>query len=42
MRIEYKIVVRKPENKTQIGRVGYRWKDNIKMDFREIGCESVD
>jgi hypothetical protein len=32
----YRILVRKPEGKTPLGRHRHRWKDNIKMDLREI------
>jgi hypothetical protein len=34
MRYEYKILVRKPEEKRPLGRYGYRWEDNIKMDLK--------
>jgi hypothetical protein len=33
----YRILVRKPEGKRQLGRPRRRWVDNIKMDLREIG-----
>jgi hypothetical protein len=33
----YRILVRKPEGKSPLGRPRYRWEDNIKMDLREIG-----
>jgi hypothetical protein len=29
----YRIVVEKPEGKRPLGRVRYRWVDNIKMDL---------
>jgi hypothetical protein len=32
-----KILVGKPEGKTQFGRPRHRWEDNIRMDLREIG-----
>jgi hypothetical protein len=32
----YKILMGKPEEKRRLGRPGYRWEDNIKMDLREI------
>jgi hypothetical protein len=35
MRNAYKISVRKPEGKKQLGRSKCKWKDNIKMDLRE-------
>jgi hypothetical protein len=31
----FKILVRKPEEDK------YRWKDNIKMDLKQIGCRLV-
>lgn len=34
----YTILVGKPEGKRPLRSPGYRWKDNIKMDLREIGC----
>ena len=30
----------KPEGKRPLGRPSRRWEDNIKMDLREVGCES--
>jgi hypothetical protein len=41
MRSAYKILVGKPEGKTQVGRPKRRWK-NIRMDLREIGWEDVN
>jgi hypothetical protein len=38
----YKMLVGKPEGKRPLGRLSHRWEDNIKIDFGEIGCESVD
>jgi hypothetical protein len=38
----YKILVGKPEGKRPLGRRSRRWVDNIKMDLREIGWESVE
>jgi hypothetical protein len=38
-RTAYKIVVGKPEGRRPLGRTGHRWKDNIKMDLREIGWD---
>jgi len=31
------IVIGKPEGKRPFGRLRRRWKDNIRMDLREIG-----
>jgi hypothetical protein len=42
MRNEYKILVGKPAEKKPLGRTGRRWKDNTKMDLKEIGCEVLD
>jgi hypothetical protein len=38
----YNILVGKPEGKRPLGRPRCRREDNIRMDFREIRCESVD
>jgi hypothetical protein len=35
MRGAYRAVVGRPEEKRPLGRLGYRWEDNIKMDFQE-------
>jgi hypothetical protein len=43
MRNICKIFVRKSQEKRSLeGLTGYKWKDNIKMDHTEIGCECVD
>jgi hypothetical protein len=31
------VLMRKPEGRTQRGRPRRRWKDNIKMDLRDVG-----
>jgi hypothetical protein len=36
MRNAYKILVRRPEGKRQLGRPRHRWKDNIKMYLKDI------
>ena len=33
----HKVLVRKPEGKTPLGRPRRRWEDNIKMDLQEVG-----
>jgi predicted membrane protein len=38
----YRILVRKPEEKRQLGTPRRRWVDNIKMDLREMGWDDVD
>jgi hypothetical protein len=42
MRNAYKILVGKPEGKRPLGIPRRRWKDNIRMDLREIGWEVVN
>jgi hypothetical protein len=32
----------KPEGNIPLGRPKCRWENNIKMDLKEIGCESMD
>jgi len=34
--------VDKLEGKIPLGRPSCRWKNNIKMDFREVGCGNMD
>ena len=38
----YRVLVRKPEGKRQLWRPRRGWEDNIKMDFREVGCGGMD
>jgi transcription termination factor 2 len=38
----YRVVMGKPEGKRPPGRPRRRWKDEIRMDLREIGWGSVD
>jgi hypothetical protein len=38
----YRLLVGKPEEKRPLGRLRYRWIDNIKMDLLEIGLSVVD
>ena len=38
----YKVLMGKPEGKRPMGRPRRRWKNNIKMDFQEVGCGGVD
>jgi hypothetical protein len=38
----YRILVGKPEGKRQLRRPRRSWVDNIKMDLREIGWDSMD
>jgi hypothetical protein len=38
----YRISVGNPEGEKPLGRPGRRWVDNIKMDLREIGWDSME
>jgi hypothetical protein len=38
----YKALVENPEGKRPLGRPTCRWENNIKIDLKEIGWESVD
>jgi hypothetical protein len=38
----YRNLVGKPEGKRPLRRPRHRWKDNIKMDLQELGCEDMD
>jgi hypothetical protein len=42
MRNAYNILVGKPEGNRPLWRPGRGWKDNIKMDLREIRSEGVN
>jgi hypothetical protein len=37
----YRILMGKPEGKRPLGRPKRRWVDNIKMDLRELGLDSM-
>ena len=36
-RAVHRVLIGKPERKRPLGRPRHRWKDNIKMDIREMG-----
>jgi len=38
----FRVLVGKPEGKKPPGRTRHRWKDNMKMDLQEVGCEGMD
>ena len=38
----YRVLVGKPEGKRTLERPRRRWKDNIKMNLQEVGCEGRD
>jgi hypothetical protein len=42
IRNAYKTLVGKPEGKRPLRRPRSRWEDNIRMDLRVVGWESVD
>jgi hypothetical protein len=37
-----RVSVGKSEGKKPLGRPRCRWDDNIKMDFKEVGCGGID
>jgi hypothetical protein len=39
---EYRALVGKPEGKSPLRMPRHRWKDNIKMDLREIELDCMD
>jgi hypothetical protein len=38
----YRVLVGKPEGKRPLGRPRPRWENNIKMEFKEVGCGGMD
>ena len=42
LRNAYRVLVGKPEGKRPLERPRRRWKDNNKMDLREVGCDPRD
>ena len=38
----YRVLVGKPEGKRPFGRSRLGWKDDIKMDYQEVGCGGMD
>jgi hypothetical protein len=38
----YGVYLGQHEGKRLVGRARLRWKDNIKMDLQEVGCEGMD
>jgi hypothetical protein len=38
----YRVLVGRPEGKRPLGRPRHRWKDNIKMDVREIEIDGAN
>jgi len=38
----HKVLVGKSEGKRPLGRPRRRWKDDIKIDYQEVGCGGMD
>ena len=38
----YRVLVGKPEGKRSLGRARRQWEGNVKMDWREVGCDPVE
>ena len=38
----YRVLVKNPEGKRQLGRPRRRWVDNIRLDLQEVGCGYID
>jgi hypothetical protein len=38
----YRVLVGRPEGKRPLERPRRRWKDNIRLDFREIGIDGAN
>jgi hypothetical protein len=36
------VLAGKPEGRRPLGRPRHRWEDNIRLDFREVGCGCED
>jgi len=41
-RVANRVLVGKPEGKSQFERLRHRWEDNIKMDLQKVGCGGMD
>jgi hypothetical protein len=41
-RSSYRVLVGIPEGRRPLGRLRYRWEDNIKMDRREVEWGGMD
>jgi hypothetical protein len=39
---EYRVLVRRPEGKRQLGIPSRRWENNFKMDLQEVECGGVE
>ena len=37
-----RVLVGNPEGRRSLGRHRLRWKDNIKINLQEVGCEGMD
>ena len=41
-RSAFRILTRKPTGKRPLGRPRRRWKDNVRMDLKEVGIDTKD
>jgi hypothetical protein len=39
---EYRVSVRRPEGKRQLGKPRHIWEDSIKMDLHDVGWRGMD
>jgi hypothetical protein len=42
VRAAFRVLVRKPEGKSPLGRPSCRWYNNNNMDMQEVGCGDMD
>ena len=38
----YRVMVGRTKGERTLGKPRHRWKNNIKMDLQEVGCEAMD
>jgi hypothetical protein len=41
-RVVYRVLVGRPEGRRPLGRRRRRWKNNIKIDLKDVGCGGMD
>jgi hypothetical protein len=41
-RVLHRVLLRKPEEKRQLGSPRRNWKDNIKMELRDLVCWAME
>ena len=42
LRNAFRVLVRRLEGKSPLGRPRRRWEDNIRMDLREVSCDPCE